>query len=49
MKGTATNYQFTLIGVSKGPGTFKLTAGDYTFTLTLEGIANGICPRIATR
>ncbi len=46
--GTATNYLLTLSGVPDGPGTFTLAAGDYSFTMTLDGIVNVTCPPIAT-
>ena len=47
LRDAATSYWLTLSGASNGPGTFSLTAGDYTFTLTLDGIANVPCPPIA--
>lgn len=42
--GTATGYQLTLSGAANGPGTFSLMTGDYSFTVTLEGIVNVTCP-----
>jgi hypothetical protein len=42
--GATTRYSLTLNGVSNEPGTIKLSAGEYTFTLTLDGIANVTCP-----
>ena len=47
-RGTSTPYQLTLSGVRDGIGTFTLTAGDYTYTLSHNGIVDVRCPPIAT-
>lgn len=46
MGGAATNYQLMLSNASDGSGTFSLTAGGYTYTMTLRGIVNLTCPPI---
>jgi hypothetical protein len=46
--GTSTYYRLIVSSASDGPGTFKLSAAGYTFTLTLDGIANVTCPRTST-
>jgi hypothetical protein len=45
-RGTAGEYQLSLSGVRDGIGTFTLTAGDYTYTLSHNGIVNVTCPPI---
>ena len=47
-RGTSTPYQLTLSAVRDGIGTFTLTAGDYTYTLSHNGIVDVRCPPIAT-
>ena len=44
---TAGDYRLTLSGVRGGIGTFTLTAGNYTYTLTLKGIVDVTCPPVA--
>jgi len=44
-KEPAGNYQLKLNGVKDGIGTFSLTAGSYTYTLTHEGIVDVTCPQ----
>jgi hypothetical protein len=47
-KGEAAgNYRLTLSGVKDGIGTFTLTAGNYTYTLTHNGIVDVTCPSAA--
>jgi hypothetical protein len=41
---TAADYLLTLSGVRDGIGTFTLTVGDYTYTLTRHGIVDVTCP-----
>jgi hypothetical protein len=42
--GTATYYELNLSGVKDDIGTFTLTVGDYTYTLTRYGIVDVTCP-----
>jgi len=46
--GATTWYRLTLSESPSGPGTFSLTAGDYAYTMTLNGIVNVTCPPTAT-
>jgi hypothetical protein len=45
--GIPNGYELTLSGVSRGPGTFTLTAGDYRYTLAQDGIVDVACPPAA--
>jgi hypothetical protein len=45
-RGSSTPYQLTLSGVRDGIGTFTLSAGDYTYTLSYTGIVDVTCPPI---
>jgi hypothetical protein len=47
--GTSTDYQLSLSGVRDGIGTFTLTAGDYTYSLSRSGIVDVRCPPVAPR
>ena len=42
--GDKTYYKLNLSGVKKEIGTFTLTVGDYTYTLTRKGIVDVTCP-----
>ena len=44
--GDKTYYKLNLSGVKKEIGTFTLTVGDYTYTLTRKGIVDVTCPPI---
>jgi hypothetical protein len=45
--GTATEFLLTLSGVRSGAGSFTLTSGDYTYTLSHMGIVDVTCPPAA--
>ncbi|HET7215440.1 MAG TPA: hypothetical protein VFL79_17755 [Terriglobia bacterium] len=45
--GASTNYQLTLSNASDGSGYFSLTAGGYTYSITLSGSITLACPPLA--